>query len=98
MAKELQESMYPSYKKVLVKSSSRTHALSQTYLTPDEFPYRVYTVNHTKKVEHVYGVFSTEAYAKAVVNKISSGREKDVDEVYDSNKNQQFKRPYNDVK
>ena len=98
MAKELQESMYPSYKKVLVKSPSRTHALSQTYVNPDEFPFRVYTVNHAKQVEHVYGVFSTEAYAKVVVNKINSGKEKDVDEVYDSNRTQQYKRPYNTAK
>lgn len=98
MAKELQESMYPSYRKVLVKSPSRTHALSQTYLTPDEFPYRVYTVNHAKKIEYVYGVFSTEAYSKAVVKKINNGTEKEVDEIYDSMKNQQYKRLYNDVK
>jgi len=98
MAKELQESMYPSYKKVLVKSPSRTHALSQTYVNPDEFPFRVYTVNHAKKTEYVYGVFSTEAYAKVVVNKINSGKEKEVDEVYDSNRTRQYKRPYNDAK
>lgn len=98
MAKELQESMYPSYRKVLVKSPSRTHALSQTYLTPDEFPYRVYTVNHAKKIEYVYGVFSTESYSKVVIKKINNGTEKEVDEIYDSNKTQQFKRPYNDVK
>jgi hypothetical protein len=100
MAKELSESMYPSYRKVLVKSPSRTHALSQTYVNPDEFPFRVYTVNHAKKVEFVYGVFNTDAYAKVVVKKINNGTEKEIDEVYDSNRVEQYKRPkfFKDVK
>jgi hypothetical protein len=85
MAKELKESKYPTYRKMLVKSPSRTHVLSQTYVNPDEFPFRVYTVNHSKKIEYVYGVFSTEAYSKKVKDNIRKGLEKEVDEVYDSN-------------
>lgn len=93
MAKELKESKYPSYRKILVKSPSRTHVLSQTYLTPDEFPARVYTVNHAKKTEYVYGVFSAEAYSKVVINKISKGTEKEIDEVYDSAGIEQYTNP-----
>jgi len=93
MAKELKESKYPSYKKNLVKSPSRTHALSQTYLTPDEFPVRVYTVNHAKKIEYVYGVFNAESYCKVVNTNIDSGKEKDVDEVYDSAGTKYYPKP-----
>lgn len=93
MAKEMKESRYPSYKKMLVKSPSRTHALSQTYLTPDEFPVRVYTVNHDKKIEYVYGVFNAEAYSKVVINKINKGTEKEIDEVYDSAGVEQYMKP-----
>jgi hypothetical protein len=93
MAKELKESKYPSYKKMLVKSPSRTHALSQTYVNPDEFPIRVYTVNHAKKIEYVYGVFNADSYCKVVKTKIDNGKERDIDQVYDSTGIDHYAKP-----
>lgn len=93
MAKELKESKYPSYKKMLVKSPSRTHALSQTYVNPDEFPVRVYTVNHVKKTESVYGVFNASSYSSEIKKNINSGKERDIDEVYDSEGIQHYTKP-----
>ena len=93
MAKELKESKYPSYKKMLIKSPSRTHALSQTYVNPDEFPVRVYTVNHLKKIEYVYGVFNAAAYSNVVKKRINSGKEQDISEVYDSEGTEYYANP-----